>query len=168
MDIRGNRSVASLAVLAVVGFLPIYANAQGLTGTLVGTVRDSQGGVLPSALVRLTSPSLMNGEERTTSNDKGQWRFPVLPPGEYVLTVELTPGFAPYHKDGLRIGAGQTVDYALELQLAGMTQAVSVEADSSINSRTSGLETRFGSDYIRTTPMRRYSMYDLIRSLVAP
>ena len=62
-------------------------------------VKDAQGGVLPGAVVRVTSPALMSGEERTTSNDKGQWRFPVLPPGRYVLTVELAPKFAPYHRE---------------------------------------------------------------------
>ena len=73
----------SRAALVLLAFLPIEANAQGLTGTLVGTVKDGQGGVLSAAIVRVLSPALMTGEERTTSNDKGQWRFPVLPPGQY-------------------------------------------------------------------------------------
>jgi hypothetical protein len=149
-------SVAFLAAVGFLAFVPIQTNAQSLTGTLVGTVKDSQGGVLPTAVVRLTSPALMSGEERTTSNDKGQWRFPVLPPGQYVLTVELPPEFAASRMAEFKVGAGETLDLAVVLQLAGVTETVTVDA-SSINSRTSGLETRFGPDYIRTIPSRRFT-----------
>ena len=35
--------------------------AQALTGALIGTVKDEQGGILPGALVRVTSPALIGG-----------------------------------------------------------------------------------------------------------
>ena len=38
---------------------PRVAFAQGLTGALIGSVKDGQGGVLPGALVRVTSPALI-------------------------------------------------------------------------------------------------------------
>ena len=37
------------------------ADAQGLTGALIGTVKDNQGGVLAGAAVRLRSPALIGG-----------------------------------------------------------------------------------------------------------
>jgi hypothetical protein len=163
MNLRRRLSVTLFAALAFLAHLPIEASAQGLTGTLVGTVKDSQGGVLPAALVRVTSQSLMSGEERTTSNDKGQWRFPILPPGQYVLTVELPPKFRAY-RDSLGIGAGERLDRPVVLEVAGVVESINVEAKSGMNSLTSGLETRFGSDYIGTIPTRRFSMFDFIRS----
>jgi hypothetical protein len=78
-----------------------------MTGTLVGVVKDEHGGVLKAARVRVTSSSLIGGSETTTTNDHGQWRFPVLPPGSYVVDVEL-PGFARYHEEDLGLGAGAT------------------------------------------------------------
>jgi hypothetical protein len=60
------------------------AAAQLLTGTLIGTVKDAQGGVLPKAIVRLSAPALIGGAETLTTNEKGQLRFPALPPGQYV------------------------------------------------------------------------------------
>jgi hypothetical protein len=92
--------VSALAVGAML--LPRTADAQGLTGTLVGTVKDEQGEVLRGALVRVTSAALIGGPATTTTNDKGQLRFPVLPPGPYVLDIELT-GFTPYHEEELRL-----------------------------------------------------------------
>ena len=45
------------------------ASAQALTGALVGTVKDEQGGVLAGALVRVSSASLIGGSLTSTTND---------------------------------------------------------------------------------------------------
>ena len=152
----------SLTILALLVFLPLPAAAQGLTGSLVGTVADPQGAVLPATTVRVASPALIGGELRTTTSERGQWRFPVLPPGTYTLTVER-PDFETYREGAIGIGAGATLERAVVLGLAGVTQALTVEA-SSIEARSSGLETRFDSDYLANIPTRRFSMFDLIRS----
>lgn len=151
---------ASLFLLA----LPREAAAQGLTGTIVGTVRDAQGGALPGAIVRISSPALMTGVEQTTSSDRGQWRFSVLPPGEYVLTIELAPTFTTYRQSGVTVGAGETLERPIVLQLAGVAESVDVAAADLGLTRTSGIQTRFGPEYIRNNPSRRYSMFSLINS----
>ena len=48
-------------VAAACVLLPRPAVAQGLTGALIGTVKDAQGGVLPGAVVRVGSPALIGG-----------------------------------------------------------------------------------------------------------
>jgi hypothetical protein len=80
-----------------------------LTGALVGTVKDEHGVVLPGALVRVTSPALIGGPATMTTNERGQLRFPILPPGTYALDIELA-GFATYHEADLRIGVGGTLE----------------------------------------------------------
>ena len=57
--------------------LPGMSAAQGLTGALIGTVNDAQGGALPGAVVRVSSPALIGGPAILTTNEKGQLRFPV-------------------------------------------------------------------------------------------
>jgi Carboxypeptidase regulatory-like domain len=79
------------------------AHAQGLNGTLVGTVKDAQGGVIPGALVQILSPALIGGARETTTSDRGQWLLPILPPGDYTLTVDLSPRFA--RQDSIQVGA---------------------------------------------------------------
>jgi hypothetical protein len=157
-------SVAVLLAFAFLSHAPIVANAQGLTGSLTGTVKDQQGGVLRGAVIRVTSTALMTGMEQTTSNDRGQWRFPVLPPGQYVLTIELAPKFAA-SEEQLSIGAGQSLERSVVLQLAGFSEAVNVEANSGIDSLTSGLETRRGQDFMRSIPTRRNSMFSVINTV---
>ena len=144
--------------------LPRVVFAQGLTGVLVGSVKDGQGGLLAGALVRVTSPALIQRELTTTTNEKGQLRFPALPPGSYVLEVELG-GFATYHEEEVRIGVGGTIERTVILELAGVAESITVQgAGSRIEARGSGFETRFGPEYLRTIPTGRFSMFDFIRA----
>ena len=152
-------SVATACVL-----LPWIAAAQGLTGALVGTVKDEQGAVLPGALVRVTSPALIGGPATTTTNERGQLRFPVLPPGPYALEIELQ-GFATYREEEVRVGAGATLERTAILKLAGVAASITVEGSGSrIEARSSGFESRFGPEYLRAIPTRRFSMFDAIRA----
>ncbi len=138
--------------------------AQALTGALIGTVKDAEGGVLRGALVRLTSSALIGGQVTLTTNEKGQLRFPMLPPGDYALDIELQ-GFASYHEAEIRIGAGATIERTAVLQLAGVAESVVVEgAGSRIEARDPGFGTRFGPEDIRAIPTRRNSMFDFIKA----
>ena len=154
----------SIVLVAACVLWPHAADAQGLSGALVGTVRDEQGSVLPGALVRASSPALIGGPATVTTNDKGQLRFPLLPPGTYVLDIELS-GFAPFHEADIQIGAGATLERTAVLKLAGIAESVVVEGlGSRIEARGSGVETRFGPEYLRAIPSRRFSMFDSIRA----
>jgi Carboxypeptidase regulatory-like domain len=113
---------ALLLIASVTGSFRTAA-AQGLTGALIGTVRDGQGGALPGALVRLSSPGLLGGPQIITTNQKGQMRFPVLPPGLYELHIEFK-GFAPYHEERIRVGANATLERTVILALAEVEQSV--------------------------------------------
>jgi hypothetical protein len=57
--------------------------AQGVTGSLIGTVSDDQGGVLRGAIVRASSPASIGCPVTTTTNEKGQLHIPNLPPGSW-------------------------------------------------------------------------------------
>ena len=126
-------------VFAAVYFLAAgMAAGQALTGTLIGWVRDAQGAVLPDASIRLSSPSLLGSPARQKTDEKGQLRFQALAPGLYVLDIEA-PGFSPYHEEGIRIGAGATIERTAVLKLAGLAESVVVEgAGSRIEARDPG------------------------------
>jgi hypothetical protein len=157
--------LAGLILVAATLAVPPAASAQGLTGALVGTVKDEQGGVLPGAVVRVTSPALIGGDMTTTTDERGQLRFPVLPPGSYTLTVDLAPRFKGYREERIMIGAGFTLERFPVLSIAGTTENVAVEADgSSLEARASGFESRFGLEVLQNIPTRRYSMFDMIRA----
>jgi hypothetical protein len=140
------------------------AVAQGLTGTVIGSVKDGEGGVLAGALVRIASPALIGRELKTTTNDKGQLRFTALPPGPYSLEIEMA-GFATYHEEDITIGAGATIERNAVLRLAGIAESLTVQgAGSRIEARGSGLEARLKSEDLRAIPTGRFSMFDLVRA----
>jgi hypothetical protein len=156
-------SVVRLIVAASV-LLPRIAAAQGLTGALIGTVKDAQGLVLPGAVVRVSSPALIGGPMTLTTNEKGHLRFPALTPGPYVLDIALQ-GFASYHEEDISIGAGATIERTAVLKVAGLAESVVVEgAGSRIEARDPGFATRIGPEDIHAIPTRRSSMFDLIRT----
>src|SRR5688572_1388331 len=156
------RSVPLLFVLF--GLWPVSAFPQALTGTLMGTVQDEQGGVVPAASVRVTSPALIGGPASAQTNEKGQLRFQALPPGVYLLEIELQ-GFTRYREADIAIGAGATIDRTIVLRLAGISEGVVVEgAGGRIEARSSGFETRFDQDYLRAIPGRRFSMFDFVKA----
>ena len=140
------------------------AGAQGLTGVLIGSVKDAQGEVLPGALVRLSSPALIGGPVTLTTNETGQLRFPALPPGQYALDIEAK-GFSAYHEADIRIGINATIERTTVLNIAGVEESLVVEgAGSRLEARGSGFETRFGPDDLKLIPVRRFSMFDFIRA----
>ena len=100
------RSVAgrkgALAVLALFFLITgsIALMGQQTTGSIVGTVTDSQGAVVNTAAVRATNVD--TGFSRSASaNGYGEYRIDYLPVGKY--TVEVTaPGFERFRAEKCR------------------------------------------------------------------
>jgi len=136
---------------------------QSLTGTVIGTVRDQHGGALPGAQVTLSSTALIGGPATARTNEKGQLRFQALPPGLYALEVAMD-GFSPYREVDITVGAGATIERFVVLPVSGIAVAIDVDGGSRIEARGSGFETRFGPDYIKNIPGRRFSLFDLVRA----
>ena len=67
---------------------PLALSQSKETGAVVGTIMDDQGEPLPGVTVTLTSPNLIGIRSKTT-DDRGNYRFPALPPGLYALKAEL-------------------------------------------------------------------------------
>ena len=162
-DTRFQRGLLLLCAAACVVF-PRVTAAQGVTGALIGTVKDAQGGVLPGAAVHVNSPALIGGPATMTTNEKGQLRFPTLPPGPYVLDIAIA-GFATYHEEDIPIGAGATIERTAVLELVGLAESVVVEgAGSRIDARNPGFGTRFGQEDLSAIPTRRTGMSDFLRA----
>ena len=158
------RRSLTLLVAAACVLLPRMVAAQGLTGALIGTVKDTQGNVLHGATVRVSSPALIGGPATITTSDKGQLRFATLPPGLYVLHIELE-GFASYHEEDIVIGAGATIARTAVLELGTVAESIVVEGvGSRIDVRNPGFATRIGPEDIAAIPIRRSRMFDLIRT----
>ena len=72
--------------------------AQITTGTVAGTVKDAQGGVVPGATVVLISEARGTQTAPAVTNEAGDYVFPNVTPDTY--TVEVTmEGFKTIRRD---------------------------------------------------------------------
>lgn len=101
--------------------------AQSIGATLQGTITDDQGAVMPGASITVTNTE--TGWTRTqTTDERGWYRAPALPPGVYELRAELS-GFAQQVRTGLTLTIGQEATINLTMRLATVQEAVTVTGE---------------------------------------
>jgi hypothetical protein len=118
--------VKILSAVALVLLWTAPAFAQFETATVVGTVRDSSGAVVPDAKVTLTNSQTGVSAERM-SDANGNFEFFTVRIGSYVVTAEKA-GFSIALVDNLpvTVGARQRVD--LTMAVGQLTEKVEVSA----------------------------------------
>ena len=123
------RHTGPLVVLALmiwpgVLLLPGLAHAQ--QATVAGRVTDPSGAALPGATMTLTNDET-GIKTLVTSNAQGLYAIPLVPPGNYTLTVELS-GFRPATRTGITLGVQQVARLDFALELGGLAESVDVGA----------------------------------------
>ncbi len=112
-------------------------------------VSDTTGAVVPG--VTVTIRFLDTNETRTqVTNEKGEYRFSLLQPGDYILSAEKASLKSKQEKFTLLLGQEQAMN--LTMQVQGTQQLVEV------NAQTSGVETENAN---RTTSLTTAQVVDL-------
>ncbi len=115
-------SLLALLVLCVA----IPAVAQRDLGTIVGTVTDPSGGVIPGATVTITEDATgLSYQVQTDAN--GGYIRPALRPGTYTVQVEA-PGFKIGVQRNVLLTAGDRIQANVTLQVGEVTESVEVSA----------------------------------------
>lgn len=119
-----------VTLLVCMGLLTSDVAAQP-AATISGTVRDSQGGALPGAVVvALHLPTGATLE--TTTGPDGRYTFNELRPGgPYKITATM-PAFATQERRDILVTAGETARVDFELALAALQEAVTVTAGTAL------------------------------------
>ena len=116
----------TLATLMVALLLAWPVAAQETRGAIEGSVKDSSGAVLPGATVEAKSPS---ANYSSVTDPNGMYRFPAVIPGTYEITATLQ-GFSPAKREDVNVVVGQLLKVDLSMALQGVTETVSVTAES--------------------------------------
>ncbi len=119
-------SLKYLAILVVllVG-LPFLAYGQD--ATIVGTVTDPAGAVVPNVTVTITSVETARVHVFQT-NDAGQFVAPALPIGHYNVKAEVT-GFKIEERQGISLSVGDRERVDFQLRIGSTAESISVEAN---------------------------------------
>jgi Carboxypeptidase regulatory-like domain len=119
------KSIIALAALLVV-LAPVLFSQSRETGAIIGRVTDEEANPLPGVTLTLSSEKLM-GARTGISDGQGGFRFPALPPGDYMLKAELQ-GFGTVVNENIRLTTTTTLSLDVRMKPATVQEQVTVIA----------------------------------------
>src|ERR1035441_7925213 len=123
---RSSRKLARYFALILALFVSTFpGRAQDFHGSLVGTVNDTSGGRITSAVI-IIKASESSIERRAKSDDRGEFRLPAPAPGACRVTVQA-PGFADANST-VTVSVSTTRDITVVMNPAPSQQQVNVSA----------------------------------------
>jgi hypothetical protein len=130
--------VGLAAVFSVLLGTASMVHAQITTGSITGTVEDTQGGVLPGASVTLVNDAQGTRSAVIVTNGDGDFVLANVSPGTYTVEVELS-SFKTLRRSGVSVGAGERVAIGvLTLELGGTSEVVDVRGEAPLIQATTG------------------------------
>src|SRR5215475_7258995 len=154
--------------LVILMTLRVLAQTPSTGAQLSGSILDPKGAVVPGATVTLRSDTV--GIEQTVVSDaSGQYRFLLVPAGQYTLSVQAA-GFGRFTDKGISLTVGQIANLPITLQLTTVTAEVSVTTDASIvETQRTSVATTMDQTRIDNLPIngRNYINFTLTNSQVA-
>lgn len=100
----------------------------GATGAITGTIQDPSGAVVASAEVRITNQETGVLERNVTSGADGSFTAPLLPAGEYTVSVQKA-GFAESSFRDIVVRVTETTRLIAKLKTQAVQQQVEVQAE---------------------------------------
>jgi len=156
--------ILCLVVCALVWATPaVYGQLR--TGSIVGTVRDATGGVLPG--VEVTVSNVNTGQNRLLiTGDEGRYRAVELDLGSYEVRAELI-GFQTAVRTGLRVEVGQEALVDLTLSVGEISEEVIVTGEAPlINTTSATLSDVIDEKQVHELPLNNRNLVEL--SLLSP
>ncbi len=134
--------------------------AQTGTGTIMGVVTDTSGGILPGVTVVIRNEAT-NTARTAATNDSGIYRVPAVQPGSYEIEAKLA-GFKTLVNFGvvLTIGEIHSVDLILSLGLINEVVVVSGRT-AELDTEDSQLSSLVDHKRIRELPLNGRNVYSL-------
>jgi hypothetical protein len=143
-------SVVMLLLTVLVGSV-LQLKAQSVTsGDIVGVVADPSGAVVPNVSVSLKSDARGNTQVQST-NSHGTYRFSLLAPGSYTVSVSA-PGFQDAMMSSV-VTIGQATTVNIVLSVGGTTSTVEVTSDAPLlQTENADVSTSFSQTQISQVP----------------
>jgi hypothetical protein len=154
------RLIRTLVCVALV-VCPSSLSAQSYTGTIIGTLKDTSGAVIPRATVTITSLQTAR-QETATTNLEGRYTSIPLAPGEYRVEASLQ-GFRGAARTGVTVQVNTTAVIDFTLEVGELTDQVEVRADATLLETTTGTVGKVVDNRrILELPLNTRNVYSLI------
>ena len=154
--------LAALCLLA--GGTPVFAQGGGAAATVVGTVSDPSGAVIPGATV-VVKNNATGTEFTATTNEQGGFTIPAIDPGVYTVTVTLM-GFKTAVLNDVQVNAATAASVRVTLQVGGLEETVQVSGGSEmIQTQSAAVTSTIDTNQILKLPTGSRSALEFIRTL---
>ena len=137
-----SRASSALAIFSMLTLCQV-AFSQSTFGTVLGTVKDSSGSLIPAAKVDLLNTGT-NATRSTVTNTDGAYEFVNTEIGNYKLKVEA-PGFQVTEYQPFDLAARATVRIDVQMTVASQATTVNVEAIAVVQTDASNISETKGS-----------------------
>jgi hypothetical protein len=157
------RRIGLFALASCFAVLP--AASQVVYGSLIGTVTDPQGAVVPNATVTLSSKDTGYSKE-DKSDGGGRYSFINVPPGSYEVKI-VSSGFRSFVQQHIDVSPNTIgrVDTTLEIGQVSDTVTVSATA-AELQTEKADTHGTIDSKEISTLPIGGYRNYETLINLV--
>jgi hypothetical protein len=142
------------------------AAAQGVTGTVSGTVKDTQGGVIPGATVTLISEARGTRTAPVVTSATGDFVIPNVTADTYTIQVDM-PAFKTLKQSGVIVSPGSRIVLPpVTIEIGGASEEVVVKGESPIVQSASGEKSfTVATEAVSSLPLANRS-YDALLGLV--
>lgn len=152
------------ALLLLATASPVLAQGGGAAATMVGTVTDPSGGVIPGATV-LVKNNATGTEFTAVTNEQGGFTVPAIDPGVYTVTVTLM-GFKTAVVNDVQVNAATAASVRVTLQVGGLEETVEVTGGSEmIQTQSAAVSSTINTNQILKLPTGSRSALEFIRTL---
>ena len=154
---RSFRNVVVTFLLIAFCILAPAAIAQGITGSITGTVTDPSGAAIPQATVTITQTAT-NTVKTLTTSESGFYTVTQLPPGDYTVVIEKS-GFSRFEQTGLTLTINQVAQVSPALKIGSSQQQITITSDDSplIQTDTSSIGLVIDAATIQETPLNGHT-----------
>ncbi len=148
---------------AIAVCLGATAFGQEITGSIVGTVKDSNGAGVPGATVTVTDASKNDLVVRTvTTSDDGSFSVPNVQISTYTVTVQA-PNFKRSVSTDVKVDVGQRREVSVELVAGKIEETVTVTADAvAVELSTPTAGTTISGDQVRELSINNRNFVQLV------
>src|SRR6184192_1893665 len=136
------------------------SQTQITTGTIQGTVTDTNGANVPGANVEIKNLET-NLTKTLTTDEGGRFVVLALPPGKYSVTVSKQ-GFATAVAEKLDLTVGQTLNLPVAMKISSVEERVTINASPAVDITRTAAASTLDETTIESTPILGRKFEDLL------
>ncbi len=154
-----------LSLVVLIGVANVPASAQVLYGSLIGTVEDQSGAIVPNAKISITNKATGFSRD-TVTDDGGRYSAVSIPGGTYVVKATAT-GFKTITRTNIDVTVNTVARIDLKLEVGAITDTITVEASAAVlKTDKSDTSSEISQKIVQNLALNQYRNYQALINLV--